>query len=94
MPYPNNFDLSFWFDCVTNKQTLYKRTGLIFKLMAAQLMKIFCRLSNPHLTYRVCKGPPLVPILGQMDLIHALTSCLFKDNIQISHINGKNRKMY
>jgi len=34
-------------------------------------MKIFWLLSNPHITDRICKNPPLVPILGQMDLIHA-----------------------
>ena len=55
-------------------------------------MKIFWLLSSPNITDRVCKNPPLVPILGQMDLIHTFASCLFNDNIQIIHINAQKRK--
>lgn len=56
-------------------------------------MKIFWLISNPHFTDRVCKNTPLVPLLGQVDLIHALASCLFNDIIQTLHINAQNRKM-
>jgi uncharacterized protein YacL len=98
MAYQNNIGLSFWFDCLTNKQTnkqiVYTKTGFIFKLMVAQLMKIFFLLSNPHVTYRVCKSLSLVPILGQVNVIYTLTSFPFNDNIQILHINAQNRKMY
>ena len=57
-------------------------------------MKIFWLLSNSHITDRVCKSPQLVPILGQMALIHALTPYLFNDSIQILHITAQSRKMY
>jgi uncharacterized membrane protein len=39
-----------------------------------------CNLLNMKFRYHVCRSPPLVPILCQMNLVRTFQSCLFKTN--------------
>jgi len=40
--------------------------------------EIPCLLRNPGVYYRILNSPPLVPILSQLNPIHAITPYLFR----------------
>jgi len=74
-----SFEFSFFHSCtVAPIQLIPNSKTLLEELRFPQIVKTFPLFIHPKVQSRVQNSPPPVPILSQINPIHAFPSCLFK----------------